>query len=72
MLTKTASIKRLALGFLTVAGVLLASTGAAHATTPSLGGSSGGVPEIDPGTLTSSLALLCGGMLMLTDKIRRK
>jgi hypothetical protein len=31
-----------------------------------------GTPEIDPGTATSALTLLVGGMLLLTDRIRRK
>ena len=28
--------------------------------------------EIDPGSLTGALALLSGGLLMLTDRLRRK
>jgi hypothetical protein len=31
-----------------------------------------GVPEIDPGSVMGALALLSGGLLMLTDRIRRK
>ena len=30
------------------------------------------IPEIDPGSITSALALLGGGILMLTDKFSRK
>ena len=30
------------------------------------------VPEIDPGSMTSALALLTGGVLLLTDRLRRK
>ena len=29
-------------------------------------------PEIDPGSITRALACLSGGLLMLTDRIRRK
>lgn len=29
-------------------------------------------PEIDPGSMSSALALLTGGALMLTDRLRRK
>jgi hypothetical protein len=29
-------------------------------------------PEIDPGSMTSALALLTGGVLLLTDRLRRK
>jgi hypothetical protein len=31
-----------------------------------------GVPEIDPGSLTGALALLTGGLLMITDRLGRK
>jgi hypothetical protein len=31
-----------------------------------------GVPEIDPGTASSALTLLVGGLLLLTDRFRRK
>ncbi|MBY0527662.1 MAG: hypothetical protein K2R98_29965 [Gemmataceae bacterium] len=30
------------------------------------------VPEIDPGSATSALTLLAGGMLILTSRCRRK
>lgn len=30
------------------------------------------VPEIDPGSAVSALALLSSGVLMLTDRIRRR
>jgi hypothetical protein len=30
------------------------------------------LPEIDPGSMSSGLALLAGGMLLLTDRLRRK
>lgn len=29
-------------------------------------------PEIDPGSIASAMTLLCGGMMMLTDRVRRK
>jgi hypothetical protein len=32
----------------------------------------GGVPEIDPGSAMGALAMLSGGLLMLTDRLRRK
>lgn len=38
----------------------------------SSGGSGGGVPEIDPTAVASSVTMLIGGVLMLTDRIRRK
>jgi hypothetical protein len=31
-----------------------------------------GVPEIDPGSASSALALLAGGMLVLTSRLSRK
>ncbi len=31
-----------------------------------------GVPEIDPGSATSALALLAGGMMVVTSRFRRK
>lgn len=48
--------------------VLTATAGLAVA-----GGSSsgGGVPELDPTSLASAAALLAGGLLMLTDRVRR-
>jgi hypothetical protein len=30
------------------------------------------VPEIDPGSITGALALLGGGLLLLTDRLSRK
>lgn len=30
------------------------------------------VPELDPGSMTGALALLTGGVLLLTDRFRRK
>jgi hypothetical protein len=30
------------------------------------------VPEIDPGSMASALTALVGGMLVLTDRLRRK
>jgi hypothetical protein len=32
----------------------------------------GHVPEIDPGSMAGALTLLSGGVLMLTNRIRRK
>lgn len=29
-------------------------------------------PEIDPGSMTGALALLSGGVLLLTDRLRKK
>lgn len=52
--------------------VLAATTSVAFAQTASTGGTTSGVPEIDPGSMASAVTLLCGGVLMLTDKIRRK
>jgi hypothetical protein len=31
-----------------------------------------GVPEVDPASLTGALALLSGGLLMITDRLGRK
>ena len=50
--------------------VLAATSGVAFAQTSSTGTTSG-VPEIDPSSIASALTLLCGGVLMLTDKIRK-
>ncbi len=30
------------------------------------------IPEIDPGSALSALTLLCGGLLLLRDRVRRK
>ena len=43
--------------------VFLASAGSAHAR---------GVPEIEPGSASSMIALVTGGILILTDRLRRK
>lgn len=51
--------------------VLAATSSVAFAQTASTG-STTVVPEIDPGSMASAVTLLCGGVLMLTDKIRRK
>lgn len=39
---------------------------------PSCGGSGGSVPEIDPNSLYGALTLLGGGVLVLTDRFRKK
>lgn len=56
--------------------LLLALTSAvAYAQTASTGtktGGGGAVPEIDPAQAASALTLLCGGVLVLADKIRLK
>ncbi len=31
-----------------------------------------GVPEVDPGSVMGALALLSGGLLMITDRLARK
>jgi hypothetical protein len=36
------------------------------------GGAGGGVPEIDPNSLAGALTLLGGGVLVLTDHLRKK
>jgi hypothetical protein len=51
--------------------VLAAVAGTAQAVTPPPPGGSE-VPEIAPGALISFVALASGGVLMLTDKFRRK
>jgi len=48
--------------------VLLATSGTAWAG----GFQPAPTPEIDPGSLASALALLTGGMFVLTDRLRRK
>jgi hypothetical protein len=52
--------------------VLTASAGFAHAQSGSTSTSGGAVPEIDANSMAGALTLLCGGVLMLTDKIRWK
>lgn len=49
--------------------VFAAVGGVVHAVPPPLGSP---VPEIDPGSLKSVLALLGGGALLLTERLRRK
>jgi len=36
------------------------------------GPSSSGVPEIDPGSMASAVALVVGGIFMMTDRFFRK
>jgi hypothetical protein len=60
-----------------VAFVLAATPGPAHAQKgPDLGGGGGkgknSTPEMDPQTAAGALALLSGGVLLLTDRFRRK
>ena len=62
-------VRRLRLG--TIAGFLLVMQACA-AFALAAGGERGGVPEIDPGSATSALAILTGGFLLVTDRIRRK
>jgi hypothetical protein len=57
--------------FAGLALVFAATATVAHAQSAS-GGSSGAAPEIDPGSIASALTLLCGGVLMMTDKFRGK
>jgi hypothetical protein len=40
--------------------------------TPALARDGGSAPEIDPGSIASALALLTGGVLMLTERRRRR
>jgi hypothetical protein len=35
-------------------------------------GRTSSVPEIDPGSMTSAMTLLVGGVMMLTGRLRRK
>lgn len=54
--------------------VLAATSGVAFAQTTSTGvppNTGSVVPEIDPASVASALTLLCGGVLMLTDKLRK-
>jgi hypothetical protein len=69
-------INKLAAKSVKVAGLALvvaATASLAHAQTASGGssGSSGGVPEIDAGSMISALTLLTGGVLMISDKFRK-
>lgn len=50
--------------------VLAATSGVAFAQTASTG-STTVVPEIDPSSIGSALTLLCGGVLMLSEKLRK-
>ncbi len=59
------------LKFAGLALVLGATASVAHAQSAS-GSSGGAAPEIDPGSMASALTLLCGGVLMMTDKFRGK
>lgn len=36
------------------------------------GGFNGAIPELDPGSVAQAVTFLCGSVLLLTDKIRRK
>jgi hypothetical protein len=36
------------------------------------GGGGGGAPEIDPNSLAGALTILSGGVVLLTDRFRRK
>jgi hypothetical protein len=36
------------------------------------GGGGGGAPEIDPSSMAAALTLLSGGVLVLTDRFRKK
>ena len=62
---------RLALGVLLVA---VAFTGDLHAchTCPPTPPPPGKVPEIDPGAMGGAITLLSGGVLVLTNRLRRK
>src|SRR5262249_42405652 len=53
----------MALVIVSVGGVALAHGG---------GVCGGGAPEIDPGSAMSALTLLTGGILLITDRIRRR
>ena len=53
----------IALSLVAVGGVALAGGG---------GGGGGGAPEIDAGSAMSALTLLSGGILLITDRIRRR
>ena len=48
--------------------VLVACTGVAQAS----GGSFDSAPEIDPGSIKAALMLLSGGVLLVTDRFRRR
>ena len=50
-------------------GTFLIVLGAA---TPVYAGASLGTPEIDPGSVNGALAVLAGGLLMITDRLGRK
>jgi hypothetical protein len=50
--------------------MLLAFTGVALAGGGGSGG--GGVPEIDAGSALSALAVLGGGLLLVTDRLRKR
>jgi hypothetical protein len=57
--------------FAGLALIFAATATVANAQTAS-GSSAGAAPEIDPGSVMSALTLLCGGVLMMTDKFRSK
>ena len=56
--------------FAGLALVFAATATVANAQSASTSG--GAAPEIDPGSVASALTLLCGGVLMMTDKLRGK
>ena len=53
-------------------GLGLALVMAAIASPAWAGGPLPGAPEIDPGSMAGAVALLTGGVLLLTDRLRRK
>jgi hypothetical protein len=63
-----AHVGRSAVVFAGLALVLLGASGTAWAGGPP----PPGTPEVDPGAMGSALALLAGGVLVLTDRLRRK
>jgi len=46
--------------------------GSCGPTPPNCGGGGGGAPEIDPNSLAGALTILSGGVLVLSDRFRRK
>jgi hypothetical protein len=53
-------------------GMFLIVLGLASPAYAGYGHSHHGVPEIDPGAIGSAMALLTGGLLMITDRFTRK
>jgi len=78
LLSKSVSVCGIALVCAALASPAFAQSwggggGSCGPTPPSCGGGGGGgAPEIDPNSLAGALTILSGGVLVLSDRFRRK